>query len=141
MLMWEISSGQPPFINYEHDYDLAMKIVNGMRPKIVPGTPSEYRKLMEQCWDADLTKRPKTNILWGEIRELTKLYLQNENNEQITSNQESNISGVSNSTDSISKIYTSKIYRFENFPEPRNATEGMILINIFIILNKIVNLN
>ena len=29
MLMWEISSGQPPFINYEHDYDLAMKIVNG----------------------------------------------------------------------------------------------------------------
>ena len=34
MLMWEISSGQPPFINYEHNYDLAMKIVNGMRPKI-----------------------------------------------------------------------------------------------------------
>src|ERR1044072_7434982 len=24
MLMWEISSGQPPFISYEHDYDLAM---------------------------------------------------------------------------------------------------------------------
>ncbi|POG62710.1 kinase-like domain-containing protein [Rhizophagus irregularis DAOM 181602=DAOM 197198] len=42
MLMWEISSGQPPFNNYEHDYDLAMNIVNGMRPKIVPGTPLEY---------------------------------------------------------------------------------------------------
>src|SRR5438105_770343 len=39
MLMWEISSGQPPFNNYEHDYDLAMKIMNGMRPEIVPGTP------------------------------------------------------------------------------------------------------
>ncbi len=26
MLMWEISSGQPPFINYEHDYYLAMNI-------------------------------------------------------------------------------------------------------------------
>ena len=127
ILMWEISSGQPPFINHEHNYDLAMKIVNGMRPKIVPGTPSEYRKLMEQCWDADLTKRPNISILWEEISELTKLYLQNENNEQITSNQESNISGVSNSTDSISKIYTSKIYQFENFPEPRNATEGMII--------------
>src|SRR5204862_3136479 len=24
MLMWEISSGHPPFINHEHDYDLAM---------------------------------------------------------------------------------------------------------------------
>ncbi|POG62093.1 kinase-like domain-containing protein, partial [Rhizophagus irregularis DAOM 181602=DAOM 197198] len=58
ILMWEISSGQPPFVNCEHNYDLAMKIVNGMRPKIVSGTPSEYKKLMEQCWDADLTKRP-----------------------------------------------------------------------------------
>src|SRR5581483_5657245 len=24
MIMWEISSGQPPFVNYEHDYDLVM---------------------------------------------------------------------------------------------------------------------
>ncbi|GBB94496.1 hypothetical protein RclHR1_23680001 [Rhizophagus clarus] len=29
MLMWEISSGQPPFFNYEHNYDLAINIVNG----------------------------------------------------------------------------------------------------------------
>src|SRR2546421_12373639 len=39
MLMWEISSGQPPFINYEHDYYLAMNIINGMRPEIVSDTP------------------------------------------------------------------------------------------------------
>ena len=32
MLMWEISSGQPPF-NYKHDVDFAMSIINGMRPK------------------------------------------------------------------------------------------------------------
>ena len=43
MLMWEISSGQPPFINCEHNYDLAMNIVNGIRPKIVPKTPLEYK--------------------------------------------------------------------------------------------------
>src|SRR5436190_17107099 len=57
MLMWEISSGQPPFFN-KHNYDLVIKIISGMRPKIVPGTPSEYRELMEQCWDADPTIRP-----------------------------------------------------------------------------------
>src|SRR5277367_558138 len=28
MLMWEISSGIPPFINYKHNYDLAMNIIN-----------------------------------------------------------------------------------------------------------------
>src|SRR2546421_4245958 len=39
MLMWEISSGQPPFSNYDYDFDLAMNITNGMRPKIVSGTP------------------------------------------------------------------------------------------------------
>ena len=49
MLMWEISSGQPPFSIYEHNLDFAMNIINGMRPKIVPGTPLEYKELMEQC--------------------------------------------------------------------------------------------
>src|SRR5204862_4457853 len=72
MLMWEISSGQPPFFNYEHNYDLAMKIVNGMRPKIVSGTPLEYKKLMEQCWDADLIKRIDVFIL---VKELDKILL------------------------------------------------------------------
>ncbi|CAB4485402.1 unnamed protein product [Rhizophagus irregularis] len=28
MLMWEISSGQPPFINYEHDSNLAINIID-----------------------------------------------------------------------------------------------------------------
>src|SRR5581483_10784029 len=67
MLMWEISSGRPPFINYENDYELAMRIINGMRPKIVPGTPLEYNELMEQCWNADPTKRPGTKILYYKI--------------------------------------------------------------------------
>src|SRR3954447_1003632 len=52
MLMWEISSGYSPFIDYKHDdYNLAMDIINGMRPKIVPGTPLEYKNLMKECWD------------------------------------------------------------------------------------------
>src|SRR5688572_24619253 len=52
MLMWEISSGQPPFSSREHDYYLASDIVDGMRPKTVSGTPLEYESLMKQCWDA-----------------------------------------------------------------------------------------
>ncbi|CAI2173410.1 12708_t:CDS:2 [Funneliformis geosporum] len=47
ILMWEISSGQPPFSGLEHNYDLVMKIMNGMRPKIVSRTPLEYANLME----------------------------------------------------------------------------------------------
>ncbi|GBC04175.1 hypothetical protein RclHR1_05550012 [Rhizophagus clarus] len=74
MLMWEISSGQRPFINYEDKYDLAMDIVNGMRPEIISGTPSKYKKLMEQCWDADPTKRPDIFTINDKIREINKLY-------------------------------------------------------------------
>ena len=46
MLMWEISSGKPPFSNYENDYYLATNIINGIRPRIVSGTPLEYESLI-----------------------------------------------------------------------------------------------
>jgi serine/threonine protein kinase len=132
ILMWEISSGQPPFVNYEHNYDLAMKIVNGMRPKVVPGTPLKYKKLMEQCWDADSTKRPDSNTLEDEMKKLLMYYFQNnqnENEEQVFSNQYQQLNNyfISDSIDSISMNHTSKIYQFENFPEPKNATEGNII--------------
>src|SRR5436305_14139795 len=80
MLMWEISSWQPPFNNYENDYDLIIKIINGMRPRIVPGTPLKYRNLMEQCWDADTTKRPNIGTLFNKISEIRRSYYPNESN-------------------------------------------------------------
>src|SRR5581483_1548384 len=81
ILMWEISSGQQPFINYKHDdYDLAMDIINGMRPKIVSEIPLEYKNLMEQCWDADPLKRPDTYTLRLKLNEIYLLY-QNKPNE------------------------------------------------------------
>ncbi|POG62091.1 kinase-like domain-containing protein [Rhizophagus irregularis DAOM 181602=DAOM 197198] len=91
ILMWEISSGQLPFVNYEY---LAMKIVNGMRPKIVPGTPLEYKKLMEQCWDADLTKRPDAIILETEMKKLLLSFQNNqvESQNQIISNRHQQLS-------------------------------------------------
>ncbi|POG62458.1 kinase-like domain-containing protein [Rhizophagus irregularis DAOM 181602=DAOM 197198] len=89
ILMWEISSGQPPFINYEHNYDLAMYIINGIRPKIVSGTPLEYKNLMEQCWDANPSNRPDIGILRKRIRELNLDY-QNKSNELLTQLDEDN---------------------------------------------------
>ena len=119
MLMWEISSGKQPFANYEINYELAMKIVNGMRPKIVPGTPLEYKELMEQCWDADPLKRPDINSLAGKINEMNFHY-QNISSELTQSIQQK----VSNDLKTSSKLLTSKVHQFENMPEPKNATEG-----------------
>jgi len=121
MLMWEVSSGQPPFAGVDHNYDLAMKIINGMRPKTIPGTPLEYEKLMKQCWDADPSKRLNIATLFGKFKEMLKPYLMNENNGQqeiiITNNKL-----IQSNTNSIT--VNSKIYNFKNLPEPKNATKG-----------------
>jgi len=120
MLMWEISSGQPPFSVYDHDYDLAMKIVNGMRPRVIPGTPLKYKKLMEQCWDADPSKRPDISTLFNEIRKIRKSYYQNENGEQQTKQ--------TNNTNSNSiNLLVRKPDDFEDWLEPRNAYECKLI--------------
>jgi hypothetical protein len=104
-----------------------MCIINGMRPKITSEIPLKYKNLMEQCWDADPLKRPDTNALLGKIREI-KSYYQNNPNElpQPEANFDKKMSCTSSS-----KIFTSKVHKFENLPEPRNATKGIIIYYLF----------
>ncbi|GBC37420.2 kinase-like domain-containing protein [Rhizophagus irregularis DAOM 181602=DAOM 197198] len=74
---------------------------------------------MEQCWDANPLKRPDTDTLWEKISEI-KTYYQNNLNELpqlIAKVDKEKINSMS------SKLFTSKIYEFENLPEPKNATE------------------
>ncbi|PKY28238.1 kinase-like protein [Rhizophagus irregularis] len=119
MLMWEILSGQPPFINYEHNYDLAMDIVAGKRPKIVSGTPLQYKELMERCWNANPKERPNIDILWSEMMKINKSYHQNNIDHSDNSHLSVNYNINSNSTN----LSCSKIFSFNNLPEPRNATK------------------
>jgi serine/threonine protein kinase len=43
VILWEISSGQPPFKDESYDASLAMRIIQGYREKIVSdNTPSDY---------------------------------------------------------------------------------------------------
>ena len=122
MLMWEISSGQPPFVNREHDCNLAIDIINGMRPKIVSEIPLEYKSLMKQCWDSNPLKRPDIITLRNKIREI-KTYYQYKPNElpQLKTKIDEETSYTS------SKLFTSKIHKFGNLSEPRNATECTIV--------------
>jgi hypothetical protein len=47
ILLWEISSGRPPFYVEGEQYDiaLALEILQGLRETIVPDTPEEYVKI------------------------------------------------------------------------------------------------
>ena len=79
---------------------------------------------MEQCWDADPLKRPDHYILSRKIINL-HLSFQNMPNESFQS--ETNDDNLETSYTSCKLFSTSKVYQFENLPEPRNATEGMII--------------
>ncbi|EXX67125.1 hypothetical protein RirG_117260 [Rhizophagus irregularis DAOM 197198w] len=99
-----------------------MNIVNGIRPKIVPGTQLEYKNLMKQCWDADPSKRPDIYTLTDEMDKLN-LFYQTKSTE-LSQLEENNNFEMENYTRS-SKLFTSKLHQFDNLPEPRNATEGI----------------
>uniref|UniRef100_U9UVX0 Protein kinase domain-containing protein n=1 Tax=Rhizophagus irregularis (strain DAOM 181602 / DAOM 197198 / MUCL 43194) TaxID=747089 RepID=U9UVX0_RHIID len=45
VLLWEISSGLPPFCNEPYDLGLAMEILHGLREKPIPNTPDDYIKI------------------------------------------------------------------------------------------------
>ena len=47
VLLWEISSGQPPFYveGEEYDVGLAVEISQGLREEVIPDTPEDYVKI------------------------------------------------------------------------------------------------
>ncbi|CAG8470878.1 19127_t:CDS:2 [Rhizophagus irregularis] len=57
-ILYELSSGKPPFASARHNLDLSKKLLSGEREKPIAGTPIEYIDLYEQCWDNDPIVRP-----------------------------------------------------------------------------------
>src|SRR6266540_2757120 len=59
MIMWEFTSGIPPFDDKAHNLHLALNICKeDKRPEIVEKTPQCYIDLMKKCWNKDPLKRP-----------------------------------------------------------------------------------
>src|SRR5438045_6016544 len=115
MLMWEVLAEQQPFFNCKHDYDLAINIVNGIRPQILTGTPLVFKELMEQCWDAEPEKRPDIRTLWEKIEDINKSLHEN-------SDYWKNINiDVSSNIGTEIPFSNSKIYTFQDVPKPKNA--------------------
>ncbi|RHZ83532.1 hypothetical protein Glove_91g58 [Diversispora epigaea] len=74
-------TGFPPYPDIPHDKDLAMKIYNGLRPKIPFHTPKLITRMI-MCWDARVTHRPTFEELSDELLEYYKdyYYLQDRKN-------------------------------------------------------------
>ncbi|POG71962.1 kinase-like domain-containing protein, partial [Rhizophagus irregularis DAOM 181602=DAOM 197198] len=67
MILWEFTSGIPPFNNRAHDIQLSLSICEGERPEIIENTPQCYVDLMKKCWDVDplknINEELKCNIM------------------------------------------------------------------------------
>ncbi|GBC04760.1 hypothetical protein RclHR1_05850009 [Rhizophagus clarus] len=57
MIMWEFTSGVPPFNDRAHDFQLSVSICKGERPEIIENTPQCYVDLMKKCWDENPLER------------------------------------------------------------------------------------
>ncbi|CAB4415734.1 unnamed protein product [Rhizophagus irregularis] len=99
---------------------------------------------MEQCWDANPTKRPDIITLFNKIINIRRSYFQNDNEQRIfisskitsinnsqlntrfnvnSSSSDSSFFGNSSASSSIWDI-SSRVYNFKNLPEPKNATKA-----------------
>ena len=125
MIMWEMSSNEPPFFDRAHDYSLANDICNGLRPPIISGTPKGYVAAMLRCWDSDPSKRPTAADLinvsykWRYLSD-GKAPFQGPKNKKVKTGT---VKSVLTNSSAVhpQAFYTSRLLHFPNLPEPRNS--------------------
>ncbi|CAI2188000.1 6332_t:CDS:2, partial [Funneliformis geosporum] len=69
VLLWEITSGRPPFFVKDEEYylSLAIEILGGLREKIIPSTPEDYVSIYTDCWDNEPDNHPSMNQVVDEL--------------------------------------------------------------------------
>ncbi|GBB96824.1 hypothetical protein RclHR1_28450001 [Rhizophagus clarus] len=106
MIMWEFTSGVPPFNDRAHD-QLSISICKGERPEIIESTPQCYVDIMKKCWDEDSLKRPSAREVSDIITSWIFRPYDEVNHEEI-------------SNDKISEELKSNIMEFINAPIGNN---------------------
>ncbi|KAG0043804.1 hypothetical protein BGZ83_011009 [Gryganskiella cystojenkinii] len=74
VIMWELSSGYPPFDRDGENYLLPFQIMRGRREEIVPGTPVEYSDLYQLCWDGEPVNRPSLHTILKHLDSMLATY-------------------------------------------------------------------
>ncbi|KAF0420513.1 kinase-like protein [Gigaspora margarita] len=59
VILWEISSGKPPYQSLTSIDAIAVYIFQGKREIPIEGTPQKYVNLYAECWDEEPDKRPE----------------------------------------------------------------------------------
>jgi serine/threonine protein kinase len=139
IIAYEICTGLPPYYDVAHDEFLAMKICQGLRPKSNYKIPQLIFEIINRCWDADPSNRPKAIDLYELFHDLCRkindinsvIYEQIKEANEINKKSSSMVQSTS-STNTLSymthsqAVYTSRLLNFKNLPEPKNADNNGI---------------
>lgn len=144
IIAYEVFTGNLAYHDISHNYDLALQICNGLRPKIPFHTPRLITRMIMQCWDA----RPNHRPLYDDLRKLLKQWhndliedkieseikIQIEKAKEFTQNQSSNeIFTQLDYKIHPGAVYTSRLLNYPNLPEPSNAPNyNTILENLSV---------
>ncbi|RHZ69946.1 hypothetical protein Glove_276g48 [Diversispora epigaea] len=135
IIAYEIITGFPPYPDIPHDEDLAIKICNGLRPKIPFHTPKLIARMIMRCWDARATHRPTFEELYDELEKYlndyyykdSEIVIQIKKAEEFSANQEStNTTTTTTTTTPLNyqthpqTIYTGRLLNFSRLPKPKN---------------------
>ncbi|CAG8519819.1 20429_t:CDS:2 [Cetraspora pellucida] len=72
VIFWELTSGVPPFANAINNLVILFQTYRGYREQAIPGTPAEYAKLYEKCWNAEPKERPTINKILENLNLMSK---------------------------------------------------------------------
>ncbi|RHZ85409.1 hypothetical protein Glove_66g127 [Diversispora epigaea] len=135
IIAYEIVTCFPPYPDIPHDKYLAMKICNGLRPKIPFNTPKLITRTIMRCWDARVAHRPTFRELFNELYKYSNDYrhdkdseigIQIKKAEEFSANQESTNITTTTTTTPLNyqthpqAIYTSRLLNYSNLPKPKN---------------------
>ncbi|RHZ61221.1 hypothetical protein Glove_349g97 [Diversispora epigaea] len=136
IIAYEMVTGFPPYPDIPHDKDLAMKVCNGLRPKIPFHIPKLITRTIMRCWDARVTHRPTFEELRHELKKYyddyynyleegknkdSEIGIQIKKAEEFSANQEStNTTTTLNYQSHPQAIYTSRLLNFSKLPKSKN---------------------
>ncbi|KAF0556434.1 kinase-like protein [Gigaspora margarita] len=109
VLLWEISSGRPPFDNQDI-FEISNKVKNGEREKPVDGTPNDYRILYEWAWSQNPKDRPDINMIRAGLEKMLVDGRQNDNS----------VGSLTNSMKNTLNLTAPNLPNLPNSPNPPN---------------------
>ncbi|CAB5204560.1 unnamed protein product [Rhizophagus irregularis] len=96
VLMWEISSGEPPFKDCDNK-TVAISVISGIRETPVPDTPKEYENLYKNCWRQEPEQRPDIKEVLNEFKKMiVGIKLRKDSESQISYRSDNSSTSASN---------------------------------------------